>query len=248
MTLAQRYNRILRRQILHYASWHPVTDPYEVGDFGGFRMGVFQKLGNIRDFGVTPELETGNSSSLDFTSSGMTTVRTEAGVQVKVYSELDIEAKLELSFTGSNSMYVKSAVVNVTGMRSPETVARQLDATGRWNHRWRILRKVYTAVDPVILVALERDTSFTLSAKANVLKQLEIGNGSINIPVHTSNKKAVTVVGGTGPIALDLFRVRHNGAAGLEVAADDDDPVDGSEEWLSDADDSDLLPRDPEQP
>lgn len=242
MGLAQRYNRTLRRQILHYASWHPVTDPYEVGDYGGFRFGVFQKLGNVREFGVVPKVDIGNSSALDFTSSGMTAVRLEAGVEVKVYSNLNVEAELKIAFSGSNSMYVKAAQVNVSAMRSVEEVARQLRKRKEWDHRWRIVRKVYTAVDPVILVSTERETSFTLSGKADLLKNLELGKGSVQIPVKASSSRVVKVVGGTGPIALDLFRVRVLGSTELEVSEgkEDDDDIDESEDWASDADDPSL--------
>ncbi len=256
MGIAQRYNKILRREILHFAAWSPVTDPYEVGDYGGFRQGVFQKLGHIREFGVDPEVDAGHQAPFDFVSAGVTTVRMEGDAEVKAYSGLDVEAKLAIRFSGKNSIYLKSALVNVATMRSVAAVAAKLrrakSADGRtWNSGWRVIRKVYTAVDPSILVSTERDTAFTLSGKARALKQLEVGKASLDIAVEVSNANVVKVIGGTGPIALDLFKAGFFGASleSLHRTKEDerdpddldDDIVDSSEGWRSDEDDRELF-------
>lgn len=221
MRLPRIYNRVMKSRLLHYAAWSPVTDRYEVGDFGAFTHGVFQKLGNIREFGVDPGAKPGTSTTFEFSSAGMVSVRTKAGAEIDVFPEESVEAKLELSFTGETSFYIRSAEVSVMEMPAVDAVARKLSraraADGRqWKNGWRVVRKVYVAKNPAILASSQSNASFVLSGKANALKRLELGHASAEISVSSSKEDAVKIVGGTGAIALDLFRVRLLGGAGLE--------------------------------
>ena len=245
MSLPRRYNRLLRKQLRHYAAWHPVGDPYEVGDFGAFRGGIFVKLGNVEEFGVNPNPQPGAAATkLDFTSSGVTTVRTAAGATVDVFPEEPLEAKLDLTFSGDSSFYLRSTELSVAEMPSVDAVAHQLkgkrDANGRrWKLRWKVIRKVYTAVDPAILASAERDASFTLTGRADALKRLELGHASADISVTSTKSDAIKISGGTGPVALDLFKVRVTGSAGLESVPQlvdlDDDWADEPEDDPKDA-------------
>jgi len=244
MSLPRRYNRLLRKQLRHYAAWNPVTDAYEVGDFGAFRGGIFVKLGNISEFGVDPNPQPGaDATKLDFTSDGVTTVRTSGGATVDVFPDQPLEAKLQLSFSGRSSFYLRSTKLSVAEMPSVDAVAHQLkgrrDPNGRrWKLRWKVIRKVYTAVDPAILASAQSDASFTLTGKADALKRLELGHGSADVNVTSTKSDAVTISGGTGPVAMDLFKVRITGSAGLESVPElvelddgwDDEPEDDPED------------------
>ena len=241
MSLPRRYNRLLRKQLRHYAAWHPVNDAYEVGDFGAFRGGIFVKLGNIREFGIDPDAQPGaDATKLDLTSSGTTVTRFAAGAAVDVFpGGDDIEAKLEIRFSGADSYYLRSARLTVSEMPSVDATAHKLKGRRapdgrRWKRRWKVIRKVYTAVDPVILASAESEAGFTLTGEADALQRLEVGNASADIAVASSDNDAVKIAGGTGPVALDLFRVRITGSAGLESAAG---PAELDKAWPDEPDD-----------
>lgn len=222
MTLARQYNKLLKSRLLHYAAWSPVTDRLEVGDFGGFKRGVFQKLGNIAEFGVDPGGRSGGAATkFVFTSSGTNIVRISGGVEVDVFPDASVEAKLEINFSSENGLYIRTGNLSVTEMDSVDRVAQILrgkrDPSGRrWKTRWKVVRKVYTAMDPTILAASERDAGFTLSGKAEALKALEFGGAALDVSVSSTRQDALQIVGGTGPVAIDLFSVRILGGAGLE--------------------------------
>lgn len=247
MVLPQRYNRILRRYRSHSAAWEPVSEPYTVGSYGFLRRGVFERQGHIKEYGVTPELLPGNDVPWDFVSSNATTIRLEAGVPVLEFSDaVNVDASLEISFGGTNSLYIKAAVVSFMGMVSPASVASALanakNAEGKpWNFRYRVIRSVYTADHPAILFTMQRDTKFVLKGKAALLKQLEAGKGSLDIAVQATADAVVKVPGGTGPIALDLFRVTQRDRGDDGEKMDDEDLLDFSEDWGAEEDDSDLL-------
>ena len=254
MSLARKYNVLLKRGLHHYAAWSPVTDDYEVGDFGGFRRGVFVKLGNIREFGVPPDARAGSSvATFSFTSSGAVISRTNAGVAVESFGDDDTEAKLSIEFKGQNNLFIRTGEISVMEMPSVDAVAYRLqgkrDPNGRkWKLGWRVVRKVYQAKNPTILVSHVRSTSFALTGTAGVLKQLEIGEASADIAVQSNKAQTLQVIGGTGPIALDLFKVRLSGRAGIISFApgqqgEDAQPLEPEldDDWDDDIDDPDEL-------
>jgi hypothetical protein len=254
MSLARRYNILLKRSLQHYAAWSPVTDGFEAGDFGGFRRGVFVKLGNIREFGVDPAPQPGSSvTTFSFTSSGAVVSRTSGGVAVESFGDEDTEAKLFIEFQGENSLFIRTGEISVMEMPSVDAVAYRLrgtqDPNGRkWKSGWRVVRKVYRAENPTILASEERSASFQLKGKAGVLKQLELGNASADIAVESNQARALQIIGGAGPIALDLFKVRPSGRAGMVSFAPGQQAEDAQpgepeldDDWEDDLEDPDEL-------
>ena len=246
MSLARSYNRLFKRSLLHYAAWSPLTDAYEVGDYGGFRRGVFQKLGNVREFGVDPKPRpSGATVRFSFTSTGAVVVRTAAGATVDTFAADATQAKLDLSFQGNEGFFIRTKDLTVMEMPSVDAVARQLfrkrDDSGRkWRLGWRVVRKVYVADDPAIFASSERQASFSLTGNSALLQQLELGNASADVAVSSSQASSLEIIGGKGPIALDLFRVPTLGRAGLESFAPGDGAGDEGEPELDDDWDEDL--------
>ena len=252
MELARKYAQIVKSRLLHHAAWSPVTDTYEVGDYGAFREGIFQKLGNIREFGIDPAPKQSTSTvGFDFASSGTTMVRTAAGASVDVFPSQPVEAKLQLDFQGDSSVFLRTSKLTVIEMPSVNAVAGQLhrkrDANGRrWKLGWRIIRKVYVATDPVILMSLERGATFSISGTATALKAVEAGSGSASLSVSSNKANTLQIVGGTGPVAFDLFRVRVGGGAGLSFdvsrgPSQEDEPAEPEldDEWDDEPEDDD---------
>jgi hypothetical protein len=221
MGLARQYNRAFKQQLGHFAAWNPVTDAYAVGDFGGFRDGVFQKLGNIREFGIQPKIQkSATSVGFSFSSTGTKLVRTAAGVTVDTYPPAAVTGTLAVSFSSEYGFFVRTDKLDVQELEAVDAVARQLartrDSNGRtWKRGWRVVRKVYVATDPVVLGSLESATNFTLAGKVELLQKLEGGKGSLDLQVSSNKASGLQILGGTGPIAFDLFRVRIGGGAGL---------------------------------
>lgn len=219
MDLASHYAEIIRSRLLHFAAWSPVTDPYEIGDYGALRRGVFHKLGNIRELGVEPQVRPGAAAvSLSFTSAGATMVRTMGGARVAAFPAKAVEGTLEIEFQGESSVMLRSGQLAVTELAGVDAVAGRLvrarDGLGRrWKLGWRIIRKLYVASDPVILVASERGARFTLRGRAEALAAVEVGRGAGELSVSCSQADALQIVGGTGPVAFDLFRARLGGHA-----------------------------------
>jgi hypothetical protein len=255
MVLATTYVRIVRSRLLHFAAWAPVIDRYEVGDYGACRHGVFQKLGNIREFGVEPQARPGTCSvSLSFVSDGANMVRTAGGARVDTFPTQSVDGTLELEFRGDNSVFIRTGKLSGTELVGVDAVAGQLlgrrDADGRaWKRGWRVIRKVYVATNPVILISTERGARFSLSGRVEALAAIEAGEGSAEVSVSSSQADSLQITSGSGPVAFDLFRVRLGGHA--QVAFDvvapprnsNPEPVGEPElddEWGDEIDDDDA--------
>lgn len=237
MSLAKHYNVAFKRHLLHFAAWSPLLDAYEVGDYGEFSRGVFQKLGSIREFGVDPGARPGAARvSFSYASTGSTVVRGEGSG-----AGHHMGGSLQLAFEGNDALYVRTQELRVMEMPSVDAVAHQLvrkhDASGRkWSPTWRVVRKVYIATDPVILASTEKQTTFALSGRADAIAGIESGRGSADIEVTSNRANTLQITSGTGPIALDLFRVKLGGHAGLlsfgpEHRDGDEMEIDLDDDW-----------------
>ena len=223
MSIARVINRTLKREIGHYVAWMPLSDSYAVGDYGAFRGGLFQKLGNVAEFGVDPRPSSGRDVAFTLASSGVTTLRTVAGAEVPVFPDNPVQAELTLGFSKGDGVFLRASA-RVEEMTSVDAVAHALSgamaADGRsWKRRWKVVRKVYTAKDPLLLAAAESNTEFRISATADVLKAVELAGGHGGLAVTGSRSTAFHLSPGTGPLALDLFSLGWFGGAALETAA-----------------------------
>jgi hypothetical protein len=231
-----------------FASWPPVTNKFEVGTFGLMRGGVFVDIGHIKTFGVTFDVVTGPQSSYHYKSEGVTKVRTQAGVNVPVFEALDVDAQLEVLFEGDRSVNLDIKKMYSREMTSPYEVARALAKQPGWNNRFRIIDKVYIAEYPAIYISQTKGTTVNLRGKAKLLKLIDEGLVDINadIAVKVESKNAWTMpsdktLSAVGPVHLHLFRVKGGSASPIrgELTAEED-IIDGSEDWPTYDDDSDL--------
>lgn len=248
MDLARKYARIIKSQLLHHAAWSPVTDAFEVGDYGVIRRGVFQRLGNVREFGVEPAARTSASSvSLDFTSTGTTMVRTTAGAKVAAFpTRADVQGELQIGFEADGSVFIRTGRLTVSELTAVGSTATQLlrkrDRIGRkWKLGWRIIRKLYTAEDPVILAASERGARIALRGRADALGRFEAGKGTVGLTVSSKTTASLQILGGRGPVAFDLFKVRLRDRVGLGLelppAGEPECEPELDDEWPDELDD-----------
>ncbi len=249
MTIKRFYNRAIRRNLGFFAAWPPVTNALKVGTFGLMRGGVFARVGHItEDFGVEFELEQGPPSSYHYKSEGVTKVRTQAGVVVPVFEAIDVDAKLDITFDGDHSLNLDIQKVYSQEMTSPYAVARALADKPGWRRRYRVIDKVFVAERPAIYIAQTKGTTVSLVGKAKILKAIDEGLVDIdaNISVEASTTNTWTMpssdtLSAVGPVHMHLFRVKRGSASPIrgefEAA---EDIIDGSEDWPTNDDDSDL--------
>jgi hypothetical protein len=91
---ARLFSKILHKEIDVHAAWVPVTNTFGLGDYGVISDGVFVKMGNIDEYGVTFRKAGGDPSRLKFRSDGTTVRRFVGGAETQAMPPADLDAKL----------------------------------------------------------------------------------------------------------------------------------------------------------
>ncbi|WP_343670031.1 hypothetical protein [Chitinophaga sp.] len=221
MKIPDAFNDIIKDHLNVNAAWLPVTNTFQLGDYGVFSNGVFMQLGNIKEFGIHFDTAKGPDSSINFTSSETSVINFSGGAQVDVIPPTAIDAKVTMKFGRKGSFFVKSPVIHVKVMQNIHQVGAQLKATDGWKRKWKVVHQVYHAKDAAIFSTIAADTDLTFSGNVKALRALNLGAADIN--VNTSKEMGLEMHGKAGIIALGLFKLRFfgGGVKSLEAHGDE---------------------------
>jgi len=219
MGLPNMFNDIIHKDLNVYAAWLPITQNYELGDYGLISDGVFAKLGNIKEFGVTLNSTRGPNVSLDYTSARTRVIKFAGGAEVDVIPAGAIDAKLSFKFETANSFLIKCPVISVNAITNVQQVANQLLKVNEWRRAWKVVYETYIAEDAVIMSTVDNDTEISFNGDAKALKELKIGTADIEF---SSNKKlGLEIKGKDGVIALGLFKLKLIGNGPVFLSDDE---------------------------
>jgi len=229
MSLAKNFSSALHSQLKIYAAWYPVANTFKVGDFGVIEGGVFRRLGDISEFDVDSfDTAPGKPAEIDFMSSGTRAIRTVAGVEVPSFQQVgEAEAKLTFDFSSANTSVIKASQLDVVEMQDIYRVSRKLAKHDDWERRFKVVWATYTGVQCVILATAEAGTKIELSAKANLLQQLELGKVEMSPSIQSSSERILKSVAKTGVVGLGLFKIGWFDK--VKVLAAGDGPEDGDD-------------------
>jgi hypothetical protein len=118
MSIARATARILRQQLRAHVAWLPLSNNFDLGDFGVFSGGVFVRLGNIANLGVQFDRVRSGESSFAFKSEGTREIRLSAGVAVGAFASGDDDAALRIAFAADESLYIRTIDGGPRNMRS----------------------------------------------------------------------------------------------------------------------------------
>lgn len=207
MGLAESFNDALYDKLQVYAAWIPIVNTIKIGDFGVIEDGLFRTLGNIAKFGINPTTAPGAEAKIDFVSDGTAITRFVAGAKVDQFPPVaDLDAKLELEFKRENSCLLK-AKLSVLDMQDIHGVAKRLKDLDEWENHFKVVSSVYTGDKCVIVVCKEAGTKVSLSAKANILQQVELGKVEVAPSFESTNSAYLKSIGATGVVGIRLFKL-----------------------------------------
>jgi hypothetical protein len=235
--VADEFNKQLRREVDAYAAWFPVTNSFALGDYGLVSNGVFQRLGNITEFGVDPgKGEPSGTAKIDFKSQGTTTVSLVGDARVDALPDAPIDASLRIEFNDSDSCFAKAAKGWVVEIPNVREIAQKLARANGWRRKYRVVSGVITGENCVIVTSTAKNASFELSGKADALSQIGLGAIGAGIRIANENNVGLTIVGESGVVALRMFKLKLWGdqARLLESGGEVDVEVDEADELEDD--------------
>jgi hypothetical protein len=208
MSIARAAARILRQQLRAHVAWLPLTNNFNVGDYGVFSGGVFARLGNIANLGVRFDCTQSDGGSFEFRSEGTREVRLSGGVTVNSFIDGDPDAALRVAFSADESLYVRATTLRLTAISELLPVAAALRNHPQWRMRYRVVHRMWTAINGVFLSSRGTDASVDFTGSVSALKALQSGKVEAGVEVGARTNVGLELVGETGALALGLFRVR----------------------------------------
>lgn len=206
MGLPNQFNDIIHSNLKVSAAWLPITNNYQLGDYGIISEGVFTKMGNIKEYNVSFDAAQGPDATIDFTSADTKVVKFVAGAQVDIIPEGAIDAKISISFKKEGSFIVKAPTISVNEIQNVNQLANQLKNANGWRRMWKVVYQTYQALEPVIISTISADTEISFSGDATALKSMKLGNAGLEL---SSNKEVgLNVHGKQGIIGLGLFKLK----------------------------------------
>lgn len=233
MGIAKDFNKLLYDQIKVHAAWLPVTNTFQVGDFGVINEGVFVRMGNIGpDFNLVFGSQPGAATKLDFKSDRVRVVRFVGTAEVTVFPGDDVDASLKIEFAKERSYYLKAGLT-VSEMKSVFAAAQQLAAKPGWDAgKYKVVSAVYTGTKCVILSSHKGSAVVEISGKAGALKRLELGAAEAGLSFSSKSGMGLEVLGETGVVGLSLFKVEKGGGPRFEAAGGEASPsFSSSSDW-----------------
>jgi hypothetical protein len=229
MGLAAQFSKHLHKEVGAHAAWLPVANLFELGDYGLISDGVFNRMGNLREFGLDVTGVETNSVKLDFKSEGTRLVSLVGEAEVNALPDSPIEAALKIEFSAKDAYYAKAASASVQEIPNLREVAEQLAKVDGWRRKYRVVRGTITGHDCVIVTSKAANASFVLKGNADALKQVGAGAVGAGVTVSAENDVGLSIVGDTGVVGLRLFKLKPWGSQakllgpGGEVEVEEDE-------------------------
>ncbi|MGR7026213.1 hypothetical protein [Geodermatophilus sp. URMC 62] len=208
MGIAKQYNKRLHSEIGAYAAWLPMANQFELGDFGLISQGFFQRLGNIREFGVQVTGREGKPVELDYRSDGTRVVSVAGGVEVDMLPAAPIAARLRIEFRDREAYYLKASRSTVEEIPNLHEVAAKLANAPGWRKKYRVVWTTITGHDCIIATSTASSASLVLGGQADALLQVGVGAIGADVQVVSEEDVGIRVVGQTGVVGLKLFKLK----------------------------------------
>ncbi len=135
MGTARKYSKVLHAELDVHAASMPVTNTFALGDYGVISDGVFVKMGNISEYGITFVPAAGAPTRLRFRSDGTRVTKFLAGAEVPNIPAVDLEASIRIEFSTQDSLYIDAPVLTVESMEDVARVGAALRKTEGWRRR-----------------------------------------------------------------------------------------------------------------
>ena len=212
MSISKEYSSSVRRELSRYAVWEP-GQRVELGDYGVLRDRTFGTEGNISRFGVpAPKIKESTPSTFGFLSAGASIHQFGMDGSIAtpgIDSVVPVNAALELKFTSSGGLFIRSAHSYTREIINLGEIATSLRRHPQWEFRWKIVSVVRIVSTATVLMSNSRDTAVRVEGRVDAIEHLQLGNLKSNSGLSFSGAVGYERLGVTGPLLIDLIRIRR---------------------------------------
>jgi len=180
----------------YYANWEP-GEPLQLGDYGTLDGDKFDRLGNIRTFGISFDVRSDKvGDQKKFSSEGTRERSGGASAEGTVNSVVDAKAELAITFTRKNSVFFNAANCTTDSIEDIADVGRKLidmyENDERWKKKWVVVTHIVTASNTIIAVGTKAQSSVTFEVAGDT-KTIDLADASIDLKVASRDEGLYTV-------------------------------------------------------
>lgn len=201
-----------------YAVWLP-GNAVALGDYGLLKENCFERIGKVSDLlsGYAPEISESELDELHFRSDGVSEVKT-AGRAPK-----DL-VKITYSVSSDSAVVFRAKKMAVRSIANLPVLSDALKNLKEWDRSWQVVTSVTSAKTFYVFIGGKKGSQFTVTSDLSVFPKLDVPLSAAQGSFRLEGDCALKIAGQSGPIMVNLHRMRILGS-GLKYAAPSEDEV-----------------------
>jgi hypothetical protein len=209
-TVQARYRKAVASNLKpFYANWMP-GQARALGDYGTFEDGIFERLGNVRDFGLDFAVRTDDSGEeMRFCADGSYDFKVDAGADVSIAN-----VGATLSLNGSNSVFFQALGTRTNEMADKTAFGRALvqayeDEKIGWERSWVVITELVEAGRTIAAVATSNGAKVEFKAKVDVpIPGTIISDPRIGLDVQSTRDVGFHICGDAMQVLIGLSKIK----------------------------------------
>lgn len=206
------YLKAIEKNIKAFAgNWLPGT-PRQLGDYGTYKNGIFERIGNINDLDISfdvvgDDLEDKYSftsgATLDFTGAAAATAGAAA-----------VKASVSISFSKSDMVYFNAIGCKTTGVGNIDKMEEAIRAGDKadkfkWKNSYHVITSLVTSSQTVVAISTSNSASISFAAKSPEIARVNLADASCDLALAGSKDVGFSVDAEKGlQVLFNVTKVR----------------------------------------
>jgi len=220
----KRYVNAFRKDLDAWAVWEP-GEPVDIGDYGSIDRGRWRKLGTLWSLVERPEhllVQESTPTDVQYGSAAVSAIEARAGTTP------DSGAYVRMKFVSQDALFLRAHCSTHRSVANRHALdGLLLTLRERWQKDWLLVTGVRAAARFTVLAAGKGGGEIAVSAPLPELQSFLLGSATLSPSLQISGSVYFSYIGCSGPILMDLVRIKRGLLGEPRVGTEDFDLDDG---------------------
>lgn len=190
----------VKQRLNYYASWLP-NSSFALGDYGRLEDKVFQREGNISDFGIRYIAgEPGPLADIEYASQHVTTIQTKLDAGEAAAGH---KVGLSIGFSNAGECFIRLGGCRMTSFHNMQDIAGQvlsLRERGIWSDDWVVICQLLSADKTIIYISGDKGAQVKIGLKSDDIQS--IGRAGVSFDSLSKSSISTAIEGDAGLVPL----------------------------------------------
>jgi hypothetical protein len=193
------FKRAFRKHFSNHEANFPPSKEIALGDYGIFRNGYFEKLGNIQDapFSIKFKAKPDNApTSEEFQSEGKVSVKNIAKGEL-INGVPAAKAAIDIGFNASSALYFSSAKVTYLQIDNLYEIGSKVIKAykeKKWKKNFVLVSRILQGANTVIVISGSAACSVTIEAESPRVEKINLSDTKASLQFSRSNEVSYKVI------------------------------------------------------